>query len=267
MIVTVADLHASSKLGLPPGLDFELDDGDTYGPTVGQVWLWEAWHRFWDDIERLTKKWRPQKKIVVYVGDVVDDNSHPTLQLISRNRTTIVRIGVAATKRSQAWADESFVVRGTEAHGGLSGSLEEAFAESVGAYQDGHNWSWWHLPLVAGGVRFDICHEGPLGQLAWTIPNAAGRLASEIVLDHAEDSSLLPHVVVRAHRHKRADTGDNFIVRVRYLPPWQLRVARGQRFAAGRLEKVGGDAYLCQDGRYVVEPFEYRAPRRDWCQV
>jgi hypothetical protein len=156
-----------------------------------------------------------------------------------------------------------FVIRGTEAHTGKSSEWEELLAKDLQAEpcDEKHEiYSWFHLLLDTEGVLIDIAHHGKTGYKPWTTGNAVNSMATEIFYRCAERGDRQPNLVIRAHRHKPADSFEhNRHVRVLQIPSWQLSTAFGHRIAPGELLPIGGIAVLCDKGEYEVKKF-YQDP-------
>lgn len=265
VVAVVADTHPNSTVGLCPP-EVTLDDGGMYQASKAQRWLWQNWLDFWGRVRSLKNEHRA-RVYAVFNGDGSDDNRHSQHQLVTVNKSVIVDIGEAVIKPAREIADRIFCIRGTEAHVGGSGELEELIAHRVGAVQDdetGH-YSWWHLPLVAAGVEFDICHHPRTAAYRpWTRGAAADRQAAIIISECAEQCIIAPDVAIRSHVHYFADSGVDRRPRTFYTPPWQLTTSFFQRLGAGAsVEPVGGLIFVCRDGRYTVEPVRYEAERRE----
>ncbi len=261
VVALFADTHPNSTVGLlhPDGVD--LDDGQKVLPSRAQRWLWRNWLAYWKFVADLKKKYRAEVWAVC-LGDGTDDNTHSKHGLITVNKSIIVDISVMVWE--PVVADVKFMVRGTESHTGGSGELEELVAKEIGAEKDGHNHSWWWLPLEAEGVLFDLAHHpGSTSRMPWTLGGGANRQAAILVYEYAISGNILPQFGLRAHGHHAEDSGSNHPIRVLYLSPWQLCTAFGQRIGySGRLEPVGGIAVVCKEGHGEVHVKKYRPVRR-----
>ena len=193
-----------------------------------------------------------------------------SLQLITRNPATILRLGITALEPLLDFADTTYVFRGTAAHSGKSASLEEALAADItNAIPDPerNTSSWWHMRRVAAGVRFDIAHHASMGSLPWTEKQAANRAAEIIWHRYMEMGQPVPNVVLRAHNHRYADSGDNYDpLHVYLMRSWSL--ATEYQYRTGKendLAQIGGFVILCQDGRYDLHPIKFKPEvRRVW---
>lgn len=263
IVALFSDTHPNSTVGLlhPDGV--VLDDGQEVRPSRAQHWLWRKWLAYWKFVADLKKKHRAEVWAVC-LGDGTDDNTHSKHGLITVNKATIVDLSVMIWEPILEIASVKFMVRGTESHTGGSGELEELVAKEIGAEKDGHNHSWWWLPLEAAGVTFDLAHHpASTSMRPWTKGGGALRVASIMVHEYAESGNLLPQFAFRAHVHHLEDSGLNHPIRVLFLPPWQLCTAYGHRLGfSGRIEPVGGIAVVCRDEHGEVHVKRYRSVRR-----
>jgi len=254
-LVVVSDLHINSTVGLIcPSII--LDDGGEHRPSKGQRWLWRNWIDFWEGI--------PKGCWLVINGDLADkDIKLRAYQNITRNPSTIQKMVRDTMAPALDKAERVFVIRGTGAHTGKSGHLEEEFAKDIGAVPyDKKIYSWWWLLLECEGVVFDIMHHASLGRKPWTTPNALNSLAAELVIRYAR--GRLPDVAVRSHNHRFAETGQNYPIRVVATPAWQLSTEYSNRIAAAPAD-IGGVIFKCNQGVYTMDVRQYQPERsRPW---
>jgi len=164
LIVIVSDLHTNSTTGLclPEGVS--LDDGGVYRPNRGQRFLFDYWTDFWARIADIAENYVVDKKIVVVNGDISDGDHHNSYQIISRHPSDMIRLAVNILEPVRRWTDVMFIVRGTPAHSGKGGFLEEEIAKDLDVECDDEGrYSRWHLYLDVDTVRFDIAHHGSMG--------------------------------------------------------------------------------------------------------
>ena len=234
--VVVADLHINSTVALCP-LRVRRDAGGTYYRSEQQDWLAEKWTELWDQVEA-EKKASGLPLYVVYLGDVCDKNQHSRTELIEyESNVVILQMCVEVLERPLNLADRTFVVRGTEAHTGSSGYIEEHLARQVGAEPDpdgGGRVSWWHLCQEVAGIKTDLCHHAQTyARRPWTAGAGAARQAA-ITCDEYDDlGEGRPQLVGRAHGHYAA-MGYKSKTFCFYCPPWQLSTPFARRLGAGR---------------------------------
>ncbi|KKK70938.1 hypothetical protein LCGC14_2918940, partial [marine sediment metagenome] len=162
--MVVGDLHTNSTVGLVTPTT-NLDDGGTYRSSKGQRWLWRKWLSFWDEVSTVAEK-HNASVWTVFNGDLVSVKvKHESTQFNSMNMADVFPMAIDTLMPAIDRSERVFVLRGTAAHGGLSGEKEEEIARDIGAEKCGDNHSWWELLLECEGVLYDIRHHGPLGRL------------------------------------------------------------------------------------------------------
>lgn len=253
LVAVVSDLHCNSINGLCPAA-VTLDGGGTYRASKPQRVVWAAWKEYWDIIEQ-KKKSLDASLYVVVNGEAGDLNTHDGAGLISRNRADAEHIAALALDKPRQMADKFFMVRGTAAHEGPHSSLAETVAKDLDATpdEDEGTASWWWLPLIAGGVLFDIAHHPQTSaRRPWTKAAAAARHSAIVRYESMDDGRPVPDIALRGHIHYYQPGPRTPKPLFIYCPPWQLMTAFGHRLGAGgHVEKVGGLWFLCQDGSYT----------------
>jgi hypothetical protein len=260
VLAAVSDIHAGSSVGLCPPV-VNLDDGGTYRTSKAQSWLWECWLDYCGQVEARADKLGANICAVVN-GDAIEGNHHRTLQVISANETTQMRIAYKSLEPLVNIADDLYMMRGTPAHVAKSARLEEKLADDITIImrESEHAATWWHLQLDVHGILFDIAHHGSLGRLPWTQANSANRIAAQIIVRAIESKQRPPDVVIRSHLHRYADTGQNFnTIRVIATPAWQLITGYVNRLNPGELADIGGLIFTCwPNGNYDYEVVRYQ---------
>lgn len=241
LLVVAGDPHPGSTVAICPPEGVRLDDGGTYHPSKPQEWLWWAWC---DALTKATERQREAKADlwVVLNGDLMDGDHHNTSQIISKNPEAQAYVcervfGVVKDMKP----DRLFVVRGTEAHGGGSGSAEESLARRLGAERDEEtrNWSRWHLRLDIHGLLNDFQHHGRASGRPHTIMSVAAGLAHQIYLEHTQLGLRHPDIAWRSHTHKKYDSHDAFPTRAIGVPSFQLKTSFVHKVAADSIGHVG----------------------------
>lgn len=260
-VILIADNHINSKTGLcPPSI--KDDDGDLYQQNLIQKWLWYTWNKCLKDIKDLTKNYY---KTVIFDGDVIDlDAKNRTNQVISRNPATIMDIAQPVLDPIIEFADRTFFVRGTEAHVGKSGWVEELLAQRYTAEMNKEfgQYSWWHLRAMFSGVKFDIAHHNSLGSMPYTYPNNMNKLVQTTRLNYADWDEKPPDVIVRAHMHRFVDTGFTFSTRGVSLPCWQFQNAYLYRIRKENdMPHIGACIFICNNGEKELIPLLYKPKR------
>lgn len=261
ILAITSDQHCGSTVALCPDR-IALDDGGHYESSKAQKWLWTHWLGFWERVATVRDRERGQL-VQVYNGDMTDGDHHGTTQILSGNPTAQAAVVNEAMRVPLALKpDRLAFIRGTEAHVGKSAAFEERIA--LGLKKDGRpvimdeasgTASHWHLKLDVQGVRVDFAHHGRLGTRPWTKQNPVNAMALEILTDHAIHGLPAPHLAIRSHQHRYADTHAAYPVRAIQTAAWQLATAFIHRINPGAIADVGGLIVVCQDGRYEVEPY------------
>lgn len=262
VLAVTSDHHSGSTVALCPPEGVRLDDQGYYKPSKPQLWLWDNWLDFWTKV-RDAKAKAKASLVTVFNGDCVDGDHHGTGQIASKNPNAQDYIAnkVFAVPMSLK-PDHAYMVRGTEAHAGSSGSSEEALAEHIGCERDPNTqlWSHWHLRLRIHGLLVDFQHHGRMGQRPWTQNNVVNLLAAHIWMEHTKAREEPPAIAFRSDRHVFGDSFGGFPVRVIQTPAWQLKTAFAHKVAPESISTIGGIiATIYPDGTYVVKPVLYQA--------
>lgn len=186
--------------------------------SPGQSWLWDNWQTL------LGLAAGVPDLVTIFNGDIAEaDTKNRSYQVITRNRATIVRMAVQVIEPLVRMSKAAYMVRGTEAHTGKSGAIEEEIAKDLGLTGPSSNISsWFALPLSVRGVRLDIAHTTTGGGQPWTRANAANNLAARTVMEYAMRGEPPPAYVVRSHIHISGDSGSAYPVRALITPTWTL---------------------------------------------
>lgn len=258
LLALASDAHTNSTLGLcSPSAT--LPEGQPVSLTKAQGWLWQCWGDFLGEVLREFR--RGDRVYGVHVGDGPDMNFR-TCQLMTTDPGGAVSLFVETMRGFRELCEDGWwMVRGTEAHGGKSGNLEEMAAQQLQATHypaDSKLASCWMLKLELAGVKVDLVHHGPLGRLPWTKTNGLMRVCSEIIDAYDEAGEPHPDLAVQGHNHIWADTGTNRRnLRALSLPCWQLPTSYGWRVSPRRSTDIGAVLVICEDGRFEVRPFMF----------
>ena len=257
-VIITSDHHINSTVGLaPPRIN--LDDGGTFIASPAQRWLWEGWLRFIEWADRLTEGYRTNTALVGDVGDL--DTKRKSNQIITPNKATVLSMIGVVLEPLILISDTLRVTRGTPAHVGKSAWLEEEVASDYDITVPAAKGIYAHnqVRMNASGVRIDIAHHASMGSLYRTRKNAANFIAHDAMEDYAfEMGAPIPHLVIRAHNHRWADSYDNYPTRAICLPCWMLATEYIFRLGKynGRAD-VGGVVVLCDNGEYEVHKFKW----------
>lgn len=261
-VVIFADAHINSTVGLCPAI-VELDDGGTYKRSISQRELWVNWLTFTARVEELSKQY---EIITISNGDLAEtDAKRRSLQLINNNPATIKEMVVETINPLLKVTKKFFVIKGTAAHGGKSGSMEEMVGKDISSAKTSTGkYSWWWLPLQVEGVTFDISHHTTMGMSDITRPNSAPKLAANTVMRYAKEGTKPPNFVIRSHVHRWGDSNDEFPTRALITPCWSLATEYVHQVSSGARGEVGGIIIHCDSGKSEVEKIYFKERRPTW---
>lgn len=121
---------------------------------------------------------------------------------------------------------------------------------------------WWHFTGKVEEYKLDVAHFCTMGSKALSAANAANSLASDTMMDYALAGFKEPDLVVRAHVHRTADSGDNFPTRALILPGWQLPTIYGKTKKPTRPVDIGMVVMIIDNDQIVSEEkWIQRVPR------
>lgn len=250
LIVFTADWHVNDTKGLCPP-KFQREDESTHRPGAAILGMRRDWLTLWEWAEE-KKREAGARLIAVFDGDLGDMNKHSKQQLISMRKQDVLLAMADVAEPAIAVADHVFVIRGTAAHSGGSGELEELFAKDIRGGKCVHNGkdaSWWVLEATFGGVDGDVYHHPPTNT---RLPNkynqAAARGAERVAISYLRQGLKPPRFVVWGHVHHNGH-GSELGVHGFYLPPWKMVGEFGYRIGVGaNVEPWGALWMLCQGG-------------------
>lgn len=258
-IVTIADTHCGSSVGLAPPT-VRLDDGHVVHIEGHSKFIWQCWGNFWDWVyDRLAG----EPFVLVHNGDVVDNQHHGTLQVISGNpalqKSVAVRVLEPHTKKAAAY----YQIRGTPAHTGEQAHLEEDIAKTLGAKgESADTLSRYELWVQLGKEIIHFAHHIPTSSAHAYKSSPAMRLMAQAFADAGEWGLKPPTMMVRAHGHDYIEV-KRPNCRVVVCPCWQAKTGWiwkkdtiSQPVIGGLLIRLGSE------GVHVRERV-YRIPRPD----
>lgn len=243
-----------------------------YTPSREQRWLWDifkaAGHHTESIIEAETKRDGPVDYGFLTNGDATDGNHHGTTQIISPAEGAHIKAAVECfrepLKLGPKWV---WVVRGTEAHVGKSGGLEEGMAvamnrEGAPIQRDVNTgtWSSWYVMLELHGKLLDFTHHGRMGQRAHTRAGYAKHYAHDIWTERLLRGERPPDLAVRSHYHTFEDTGPVHptrpTTRLVQTAAYQLKSAFAHKVVPESLSDIGDMTLVIRpDGTLEVVPF------------
>lgn len=261
VVITVAsDQHCGSTVGLISDKPITYDDGGSYLPSPGQLWLWDAWRSGWDKAAECAAR-NNADLWFVNNGDLTDGprhhGTHQSVGLHIQERE-IVRDVLDYPLLLDQTIKRIFIVRGTESHVGPGAASEEGIAKAlsddwpVEGCPEPRTMSWYHLMMDVEGVFLDFLHHGRTGYRPWTHWNATNLLAAQIVMERIKNDERIPDLAIRSHFHRHSDSHDAQKTRVIQTPALQLATSYVYRRVPESLADVGMIWILVDDGHYEV---------------
>lgn len=273
LLVAMGDLHAGGTTAVCPPDGIELDDGGRMMPNKVQRWLYACWEECWRvRFRALYEQHRPERFTLILNGDLTDGIHHHSPQTAPlagqhfRAAHRLLELGPLQYK-----PDYVHLIRGTEAHVGRAGELEEGIArtlkaEGVPMVEDpdtGQVSSYWRR-IDVEGVKIDVRHHGRMGQRAHTRGPYERWYAQDIELEHRLDGIEPPGLALRSHLHRYGDSGKShrWTTRLVALPCWQMMTSYAHRITAESLSDVGAVVFVVKDGRLLEpEPILFKPER------
>jgi hypothetical protein len=265
IIIAVSDLHIGSHSGLSKLEGIKLDNGSPQLPSKLQEYTWNCWQHFWNEFVIKESKGVKKKDItVVFNGDVIDGNHHNAVDIVPNvgiQERAAIEILKPITEKYR-----SFMVRGTEAHGGIGEQSTESISRQLKTELDeiGNN-SVWQLWLDVDGVIFQFAHHiGTTSSAAYETSAPMRELVAGMV-ESTQWNQVLPDVFVRSHRHRYIPvsipcSGDRDIQLI-VTPAWQLRTPYVEKIDRMRLPHIGGVIFKVEDGKCQIVKKIYEMPK------
>lgn len=229
-IVFISDTHVGCQMGLcPPRV--RLDGGGYYQASNLQRKVWDYWKHFKNKVIPDFTKSEPFT--LVHVGDCCDGVHHNSTTQITQNKKDQANIAYEVLAPLREKAARYFHIRGTGAHVGPSGELEEGVAARLGAEPDDQgNHARWELWLNLNRKLIHVSHH--ISGTASSSYESTGVYREMVeAFTHAGRSGVKPpDLIVRGHRHRYFKTDVGRIVVV--VPGWQLKTPYVYRIASGR---------------------------------
>ena len=262
LLAIVGDLHVNSAVALCPE-QMTGDEGQTILPSKSQLWIREQWAQFWNDVTAAQEHFNATVDIIIN-GDWGDKNKHSQYQLTTLNEDKIIDWMLEVMYKPNKIARRMIVIRGTEAHTGGVGWMENHAAKEIHAEIDTNTGlpSWWIFRGTFEGVNVLATHHpGTNSTRPWTIGGGANRAAAMVMDAHYGDD-WKPRLAIFGHVHHYEDSGNNHPVRAIFNRSWTLADAYSYRNGYGLTGgSVGGLIIICRNGGYRVIDRHYNLPR------
>jgi len=232
--VFINDLHVGCQMGLCPP-KAKLDGGGTYSPNKIQKVIYSYWKEWWS-------KWVPKFADgpfgIVINGDMVDGVHHRSTHQWTHNMEDQGRAAYEILAPVCARAEKVFVIRGTEAHDGVSGEEAESLAKRLGAVKDAAgNHARFELWLKIGsGLVHALHHVGTSGSSSYE-STAVHRELVEAFQEAGRWGERPPDMIVRAHRHRYLKTeisSEHGSATAVVVPGWQAKTPFAWRIPGAR---------------------------------
>jgi hypothetical protein len=202
-IIVVSDIHGGCKLAVCPPEGIDLDDGGKYMPSGFQRKLYGMWRHFWD--EWVPFAVRGERYCIVVNGDAVEGTHHRATTPISHNMGDQCKVTKALLAPEVEKAKGGFyMVRGTEAHVGISAVTEEGMAQALGAIpnDEGQYCRWDLWKQIGDGKLVNFLHHvGTTSSTAYE-STAVYKELTEMYVEASRWRQQPPDIIVRSHRHR-----------------------------------------------------------------
>jgi hypothetical protein len=237
------------------------DDGTVENCSTSQYWLWENWLKLIEKAQSYNGN-----LITILNGDAIEgDTKDRTFQVVTRNPATLLKIAEECHEPIRKASKAMFVVRGTAAHGGKSGNLEESMARDLECEKtDIGTYSAYQWNLNVEGLHIDAAHHTNMSGVPWIKKEAAAKLAAKMIFAAADAHENPPDIVLRSHVHRWSDSYDMYRTRVIILPCWSLATEYTYRIAPGSIADIGAVFIHIDSGMYEVDKFKVTPMRKLW---
>ena len=256
--IYVSDTHIGSKFSIMHPIN-----AADYSPNKLQQWLFKVWrNNFLGDIERILDEYKPEYVHLNELGDMgeLDFKRHNPEEVWTRNSDDIVSNHASLFEPLYVMVDSVDVVRGTKAHIGEDGGIDEKIANDIAILNPTSDLKSDKKPIAAGwyseytlsGVLFDIAHHGK-NRTKWTEINGLVSLGKEIILKRVQKGEKIPDVVARGHYHYGNHTPFDIKPYVISVPSWQLPNTFVYRIdPTVETPHVGGHVVIARDGKVIA---------------
>ena len=230
-IVVISDTHFGCQFGLCPS-KFRLDGGGYYQSSDLQKKVYKMWSLFHSRYVPIFTKGEPY--ILVHVGDCVDGVHHRSTSQITHNLKDQVNLAYEVLAPIREKAQRYFHIRGTAAHIGPSGELEEEVAKLLDAEPDEiGNYARWDLWINMNKNLIHFSHHIAHTTSSSYESTGVYKEAHEATIAAGKTGRRPPNMIIRGHRHRFFKTDDGGILVV-VCPGWQLKTPYTYRLPNAR---------------------------------
>jgi hypothetical protein len=266
ILVVVGDTHCGSRVGLCPP-QFQDKDGSYHTISIMQTFIWQHWEYCWKEIKKLSK--RANEKYLVINSDIFEGIHHSEEQLITNDPSEQLDIGIESfgIAVKQYRPDYTFGTRGTSVHNAGEEEFYRYYQNELNVQMNGQSYRFDDIRFDIDGVGFDIAHTGAAGFKFNTREVAAVRFAADLTGEYSRlikefPEETFPDIAIRSHVHFKADSADNYPIRVLYCPSWQIMTHWARQKIKSKVIHIGLLVFLCQDGDYEVKKL-FKPIKRD----
>jgi hypothetical protein len=262
----VGDTHCGSRVGLCPP-QFQDRDGRWQTLSIAQTFLWEHWEYCWETIKGLSRK--AKEKYLVINSDIFESTHHAQEQLITNDKSEQLDIGIESfgIVSNKYKPHYTFGTRGTFVHDAGEEEFYRYYQNELNVQMNGQSHIFDDIRFDVEDVGFDIAHVGSAGFKFNTREIAASRFAADLTGEYSRliaefPGESFPDIAVRSHVHYKADSADNYPIRVLYCPSWQLMTHWARGKVKAKVQYIGLLVFLCDKGDYEVKKL-FKAIKRD----
>lgn len=259
VVAGISDTHGGGTTALLPP-NFTTSEGQPIEANRFQAYLWECYVDYCTQVKAFKRQ--GANIYGVHVGDVLENNHHNTVQIVSANPEDHIGIGVEILDRFIPLCDAFAAIRGTPAHAGAVSSLEEQVIREFRSYNidkpEGKGFTHKILRREVSGVRLNVAHHINGG----STPQARNNSITGAVVKHiyrcGEFNEPHAHYLMRGHKHQHGDTGFAYPTRGIVLPAWQWPTEYVYKFDPESAPSIGAVFVLIYaNGRHEYKPVIY----------
>lgn len=243
---------------------FELDDGGIYQLSKFQEILYGWWGEFWTDFVRPITN---DDYVFVCNGDAIDGQVKHSSSNVSINPSTQIKMATRLLKPHVERARSAYIIRGTEAHVGISACHEENLAINLGVPIHEGTFSHWELWLEFHGKMLHFAHHIGAAGSPMAEAGALNREAVNAIVEAGQWGASVPDMIIRSHRHRYmhlslpTSKGDIDTV---VTPAWQLHTPFTHRIGHSiKMPQIGGVVISYEHGELTVRRKIWVPKRQD----
>lgn len=266
-IIIISDLHCGCQMGLMRPDGAHLDGGGHVEPSDLQKKVWEIWLYFWN---KQVPRWvKGEEYDVVVNGDVIDGSHHGSTSQWSHNLADQTAAAFDILEPIFKKAHRAYMIRGTEAHVGQSGTDEERLAKALGAVKSEHgNHARWELWKHVGNYLCHFTHHIGFTSSATHETSAVNAELALMFTEAGRWGHKPPAIICRSHRHSCSEIrlpSRDFYATAFCTAAWQLKTPFTYRIARGRTgtPQIGGSLIRLGDEELHTRHFVRDIARDD----